>query len=221
MISGCCCLAWSPIASGLRRRSASAYRDWDYWGQKPVPGFKRSRRAGAGHLGLAPGAHGSNRTGRPFTGSCSGSFLYRVLYEVGFAKLTAHRDRSQRRSYYQQSLHHRGRALCACDNKPTPQELAPCAPFLDREIAGLKNLKVVVALGKDRLRRLSELLEAPGRAHQQERLSLQTWRQLRYARRQSPAGLVSSFKPEHANRKAHTENVSGRFFRKPQRLASE
>jgi len=98
-------------------------------------------------LGLAPGAHGSNRTGRPFTGDSSGNFMYPVLYETGFASqpnATHQGDGLELRGVYITAA-----VRCAPpDNKPTPQELANCAPFLDRELDGLKQVKVVVALGR-------------------------------------------------------------------------
>lgn len=129
------------VAQAKRR----AYLQWDYWG-KPVPGFG-DRNAKVLILGLAPGAHGSNRTGRPFTGDGSGSFMYPVLYQAGFASQpnATHRDDGlELKGAYITSV---GR--CAPpQNKPTPQELANCAPFLDRELAELKQVKVVVTLGK-------------------------------------------------------------------------
>lgn len=122
-----------------------AYLEWEYWG-KPVPCFG-DPNAQVLILGLAPGAHGSNRTGRPFTGDGSGYFMYPVLHKAGFASQSSatHRgDGLQLKDAYITSV---GR--CAPPlNKPTPQELANCAPFLDRELAELKNVKVVVALGK-------------------------------------------------------------------------
>jgi uracil-DNA glycosylase len=129
------------IASEKRR----AYRDWDYWG-KPVPGFG-DPDARVLVMGLAPGAHGSNRTGRPFTGDASGNFMYPVLYEVGFASQPTATDRNDGLTL--KNLYITAAVRCAPpDNKPTLQELSACAPFLDREIAGLKNARVVVALGK-------------------------------------------------------------------------
>ncbi len=129
------------IAQEKRR----AYRDWDYWG-KPVPGFGDAN-ARVLVLGLAPGAHGSNRTGRPFTGDSSGNFMYPVLYETGFANQATATDRND--GLILTDLYITAAARCAPpDNKPLPQELANCAPFLDRELDGLKKLKVVVALGK-------------------------------------------------------------------------
>jgi uracil-DNA glycosylase len=129
----------------LAREKRRAYRDWDYWG-KPVPGFG-DPNARIMVLGLAPGAHGSNRTGRPFTGDASGKFMYPVLYETGFASQPTAIDRND--GLQLRDLYITAAARCAPpDNKPLPQELANCAPYLDREIAGLKQLKVVVALGK-------------------------------------------------------------------------
>ena len=122
-----------------------AYQDFDYWG-KPVPSFG-DPAARVLFVGLAPGAHGSNRTGRPLTGDGSGDFLYPLLHRAGFA--------SQPRST------HRGDGLVLTDawitavvrcappgNKPLPEELAACAPYLDEEIAALARLRVIVCLGK-------------------------------------------------------------------------
>ena len=126
----------------MKRR---AFRDWEYWA-KPVPGFG-DPDARMLILGLAPGAHGSNRTGRPFTGDGSGGFMYPVLHRAGFASQPAatHRgDGMVLRDAYITAV-----ARCAPpENKPTPEELLNCSSFLDREIAGLARLKVIVALGK-------------------------------------------------------------------------
>jgi uracil-DNA glycosylase family 4 len=98
-------------------------------------------------LGLAPGAHGSNRTGRPFTGDASGKFMYPVLYDTGFANQPTATDRDD--GLQLKDLYITAAVRCAPpDNKPLPQELANCAPYLDREFEGLKCVKVVVALGK-------------------------------------------------------------------------
>jgi uracil-DNA glycosylase len=128
---------------GIEKRKA--YRDQEYWA-KPVPGFG-DPKARVLILGLAPGAHGSNRTGRPFTGDKSGEFMYPILHKTGFASqpTAVHRDD--------------GLTLLDCyitaavrcappDNKPLPEEIANCQPYLDREVAALDCIKVVVALGK-------------------------------------------------------------------------
>jgi uracil-DNA glycosylase len=129
----------------IAREKRRAYRDCEYWG-KPVPGFG-DPNARVLVLGLAPGAHGSNRTGRPFTGDASGNFMYPVLHEAGFANqptATHCGDGLKLRNLFITAA-----ARCAPpDNKPLPQELANCATYLDREIEGLKKVKVIVALGK-------------------------------------------------------------------------
>ena len=129
----------------IAREKKRAYRDWNYWG-KPVPGFG-DPEARVLIMGLAPGAHGSNRTGRPFTGDSSGKFMYPVLYETGFASQPTSIARDDGMTLT--NLYITAAVRCAPpDNKPLPQELAECSYFLDRELAGLKDVKVVVALGK-------------------------------------------------------------------------
>lgn len=129
----------------IAREKRRAYMNWEYWG-KPVPGFG-DPGARVLILGLAPGAHGSNRTGRPFTGDSSGNFMYPVLHRTGFAnqaKATHREDGLTLTDAYITAA-----VRCAPpDNKPTPQEIANCAPFLDREIDSLRNIEVVVALGR-------------------------------------------------------------------------
>jgi uracil-DNA glycosylase family 4 len=129
----------------VAREKRRAYRDCEYWG-KPVPGFG-DPEARVLIMGLAPGAHGSNRTGRPFTGDASGKFMYPVLYETGFANQPGATDCND--GLKLKNLYITAAVRCAPpDNKPLPQELAECSTFLDREIAGLRNLRVIVALGK-------------------------------------------------------------------------
>ncbi len=129
------------IATSKRR----AYRDWIYWA-KPVPSFG-DENARLLILGLAPGAHGSNRTGRPFTGDGSGDFLYPVLYEAGFASQpnsVSRGDGMQLRNAWISAV-----VRCAPpDNAPKNSELANCAPYLDEEIGLLPHLNVVVCLGR-------------------------------------------------------------------------
>jgi uracil-DNA glycosylase len=129
----------------IAREKRRAYLSWDYWG-KPVPGFGDAN-ARILVLGLAPGAHGSNRTGRPFTGDASGKFMYPILFEAGFSNQPNATDRDD--GLELKDLYITAAVRCAPpDNKPLPQELANCAPYLDREIAGLKNVRVIVALGR-------------------------------------------------------------------------
>jgi uracil-DNA glycosylase family 4 len=128
----------------VARKRRRAYRDETYWG-RPVPSFG-DPMARVLILGLAPGAHGSNRTGRPFTGDGSGDFLYPVLYEAGFASQPAASSRDDGMELRDILITSVGR--CAPpDNKPTPGELANCAGWLDEEISLLTRLRVVVCLG--------------------------------------------------------------------------
>ena len=127
------------------REKRRAYMDWEYWA-KPVPSFG-DPKAKVLVLGLAPGAHGSNRTGRPFTGDASGNFLYPIMYATGFASQAEAESRNDGLKLYDAYITSVGR--CAPPgNKPLPEELRNCAPFLDAEIAALKHLKVVICLGK-------------------------------------------------------------------------
>jgi uracil-DNA glycosylase len=135
-------VAYREQIAQVKRR---AYRDCDYWG-KPVPGFG-DPDARVLILALAPGAHGSNRTGRPFTGDASGNFMYPVLHETGFANqpnATGQNDGLKLKNLYITAA-----ARCAPpQNKPTPEELTNCSRFLDRELHELTRVKVVVALGR-------------------------------------------------------------------------
>lgn len=140
----------------IRRR---AYREQEYW-CRPVRGF------GDAHarlliVGLAPGAHGANRTGRIFTGDRSGDYLYRALFEAGFA--------NQPHSVSQEDGLVLTDAYITCpvrcvppDNKPTPGEILECRPFFVRELACLTNVKVVVALGSIGLQAYLSVLQAQG-----------------------------------------------------------
>jgi uracil-DNA glycosylase family 4 len=122
-----------------------AYRDWEYWG-KPVPPFG-DPAARLLIIGLAPAAHGGNRTGRMFTGDRSGDFLYRALHETGFAS----QPESQARGDGQRLADAYITAAVRCappDNKPTLEEFRTCRRYLERELTLLKNLRCVVALGK-------------------------------------------------------------------------
>jgi uracil-DNA glycosylase family 4 len=126
----------------VRRR---AYADCDYWG-KPVPSFG-DPKARVLVVGLAPGAHGSNRTGRMFTGDGSGDFLFPALYEAGFAsqgKAVSNEDGMRLTDMWITAV-----VRCAPPgNKPTPEEQRNCAHWLDEELGQLKKVRVVICLGK-------------------------------------------------------------------------
>lgn len=135
-------VAWREEVATTKRR---AYRDCVYWG-KPVPGFG-DHDARLLILGLAPGAHGSNRTGRMFTGDSSGITLYTALHRAGFANQATWESRDDGLTLYDAFITAVGR--CAPpQNKPAAEELANCRPFLLRALALLPNLQVVLALGR-------------------------------------------------------------------------
>jgi uracil-DNA glycosylase len=126
----------------VRRR---AFADCDYWA-RPVPGFG-DPRARLVIVGLAPGAHGSNRTGRMFTGDSSGDFLYPCLHRAGFANQPQAHSRDDGLELRDCWITAVGR--CAPPgNKPTPEELRRCRPFLARELDGLPSARVILALGR-------------------------------------------------------------------------
>ncbi len=134
-------VAWREETARVKRR---AYRDWEYWG-RPVPGFG-DPRARLLIVGLAPAAHGGNRTGRVFTGDSSGNFLYGALYRAGFAN----QPDSTRIGDGLELLDTYIAAACRCappDNKPTREEMDNCRPYLLAELRLLRNLQIIVALG--------------------------------------------------------------------------
>jgi uracil-DNA glycosylase family 4 len=139
------CTKLRDYCAELARVRRRAYADFEYWG-KPVPSFG-DPNARIMALGLAPGAHGSNRTGRPFTGDGSGDFLFPVLHEAAFAsqaKAVSRGDGMKLSDLWISAV-----VRCAPPgNKPTPEELRNCAPWLDDEMGLLRNLRVVVCLGK-------------------------------------------------------------------------
>jgi uracil-DNA glycosylase len=135
-------VAWREEVAQKKRR---AYRDWEYWG-RPIPGFG-DPDARLLIVGLAPAAHGGNRTGRVFTGDSSGDFLYSALHRAGFASQPTSRHRGDglflRDTYIA--------AACRCappENKPTREEMDSCRPYLLNEMRLLRRLQGIVALGQ-------------------------------------------------------------------------
>ena len=130
----------------VARTRRRAYRDEEYWG-RPVPGFGDTR-ARILVLGLAPAAHGANRTGRMFTGDRSGEWLYGALHRAGIASRPESRHRGDGLTVHGAYV----TAACRCappQNKPAPSELVACAAHLDRELDLLGgSLRVVLALGR-------------------------------------------------------------------------
>ncbi len=138
------CPRLADYLADISRIKRRAYRDWTYWG-RPVPGFGDAR-ARLLILGLAPAAHGANRTGRMFTGDRSGDFLYRELYRAGFASqptsVNSRDGLTLRDAYITAAIR------CAPpDNKPLPSELANCAGYLEQELDLLRPEAVLVLGG--------------------------------------------------------------------------
>ena len=195
------------------REKVRRYRDWDYWG-RPVPGFG-DPAARLLVVGLAPAAHGGNRTGRIFTGDRSGDFLYGALYRAGFAS--------------QPTSTHRGDGLRLTDcyitaavrcappgNKPTPAEFRRCHRFLLEELALLRHVRVIVALGQIAFRSCLQSLEARG-------LRLPTPRPRfghgQVASLQEGFVLVASYHPSQRNTQTGTltDTMFQRIFRTARR----
>lgn len=146
---------WREKAAAEKRK---AFREEIYWG-KPVPGFG-DVEGRVLIVGLAPGTHGANRTGRMFTGDSSGDFLFQALYKAGFAnqpKSVCRTDGLRIDDIYIS-------AVCRCappDNRPTREEICNCSSFLEAEIEHLPNVKVVVALGQIAFERVRKMYGLP------------------------------------------------------------
>jgi uracil-DNA glycosylase family 4 len=199
----------------IGRDKKREFRDWDYWA-KPLPSL--------GHpsarllvIGLAPAAHGGNRTGRFFTGDSSGRWLFRALHKAGFAN----QPTWQRRDDGMKLLDCYITAVLHCappDNKPLPQEIEHCSAYLDEELMRLKHLRVVIALGKiafdnylNGLRRLGVTLSKP-------------WPRFAHNTVHEPGGglpaLISSYHPSRQNTNTGklTEPMFDAVFERARRL---
>jgi len=197
----------------LKRR---AYRDQTYWG-RPVPSFG-DPAALVLILGLAPGAHGSNRTGRMFTGDRSGDILYKVLHKTGFASHPTSVSREDRLTLH--DLYITAAAHCAPPgNKPTPAELRNCRPYFERELELLPNLKVVVALGKIAFDIYLATLKSRGAIA--SRAPFVFGHDLQYRIAPGEPVLVSSYHPSQQNTSTGklTEAMLTSVFRRAARLA--
>ena len=177
--------------AAVKRR---AYRDWEYWG-RPVPAFG-DPRARVLVLGLAPAAHGANRTGRMFTGDRSGEWLYRALHQSGFASRASSVSRDDGLTL--RDLYITAAARCAPpDNKPTLEELRNCRPYLERELDLLRDLKVVVALGRIAFDQYLEVLKSRGLVASRSAFAFGHNRQFAIATGQPV--LISSYHPSQQN----------------------
>ncbi|HEV3197159.1 MAG TPA: uracil-DNA glycosylase [Bryobacteraceae bacterium] len=195
-----------------------AWRDWDYWG-KPVPGFG-DPQAQILILGLAPGAHGSNRTGRMFTGDKSGEVLFRALHGTGFASQPESHSRGDGLILHDVFI--TAAARCAPPgNKPTPEEIRNCRPFLERELDLLTNVKVVVALGKIAFDTYLDLLKSRGAIIR--RAAFVFGHDREFTTGPGDPILISSYHPSQQNTSTGklTEKMLRDVFRRAKRRAGE
>ncbi len=201
----------------VAREKRRAYKDCDYWG-KPVLGFG-DPNARVVVLGLAPGAHGSNRTGRPFTGDASGKFMYPILYETGFSNQPYAIGRDD--GLVLTGLYITAAVRCAPpDNKPLPLELLNCASYLERELQGLAQAKVIVALGKIAFDAYLNYLKRLGRLETRKKYIFQHG-----ANYQMPDGrvLLVSYHPSNQNTQTGklTRQMFVQIFKEAARIADE
>ena len=209
----------------LRRHSAEvaqlkrrAYRGETYWGL-PVPSFG-DPAARVLILGLAPGAHGSNRTGRMFTGDRSGEMLYKVLHQTGFASQPASVSREDGLRLH--GVYITAAAHCAPPgNKPTPEELRNCRPYLERELELLRNLKVVVALGKIAFDVYLDVLKTRGAIG--SRAAFVFGHDLEYRPAPGYPILISSYHPSQQNTSTGklTEKMLTDVFRRARKMVEK
>ena len=186
------------------REKRRAYLDWDYWA-RPVPGFG-DPHARVLVLGLAPGAHGSNRTGRPFTGDASGKFMYPILYKVGFAS----QSYAERRNDGLMLIDCYITAAVRCappDNKPLPSELMNCAPFSGPRTGDPSRGESGGSAGENRIRCLSQSLEAQWKGAEQGRILVRARRAVHDAKRRGAVSVLSPIEPEHRHRQVDGRNV--------------
>ena len=191
----------------IRRR---AYRDQVYWG-KPVPGFG-DPEARVLLLGLAPAAHGANRTGRMFTGDRSGDWLFGALHRAGLANQARSENCADGLELQRAFIS----ATCRCAppaNKPSTEEMARCAPYLDREFELLEGLRVVVALGKiawDAALRRVQRVAPDGLPRPRPRFSHGAECRLPFREDQPPVWLLGSYHPSQQN--THTGRLTREMF---------
>ena len=192
-------------AAQVARERKRAHRDCDYWG-KPVPSFG-DLRARVMIVGLAPGAHGSNRTGRPFTGDASGAFLYPALYRAGFASQPQAIDRNDGLKLLDGVI--TAAARCAPpQNKPAPQELRNCFPYLLQEFDALPRLRVLVALGAIAFATILKLLRE--RRFDFEPVAFRHGAELRATNASRAITVVASYHPSRQN--TNTRKLTAPMF---------
>ena len=202
--------------AGVAEVKRRAYRDQEYWG-RPVPAFG-DPQARVLILGLAPAAHGANRTGRMFTGDRSGEWLYRVLHRTGFASQAESVARGDGMALA--GAYITASARCAPPgNKPMPEEIRNCRPYLERELALLTGVKVVVALGKIAFDNYLSVLKDRGTIRSRAPFAFGHGREYRMDGR-LPL-LIASYHPSQQNTSTGklTEKMLTDIFRRARRVA--
>lgn len=187
------CLRLVQWREKIAREKTKRFSDWDYWG-RPVTGFGDAE-GGLWIIGLAPAAHGANRTGRMFTGDRSGDFLYRALFKVGFANQPHSIGRDDGLSLNDCFIS----ALVRCappDNKPTPEEFSNCHVYLQAEFDLLKNKRVILCLGQVALLHGFRLLQANGHFNFARRPKFQHGLELKI---DASLWLLTSYHPSQQN----------------------
>jgi uracil-DNA glycosylase family 4 len=206
-------VAWREKVAREKRR---AFQDWDYWG-KPVPGFGDAD-ARLVIIGLAPAAHGANRTGRMFTGNSSASTLVPAIYRAGFASQstsTQSGDGLELHDVYLTAV-----ARCAPPgNRPTSQELTNCRSFLDRELDLLNNKHVILALGRIAFDGYKKILRKKGWLSSRVDFGHGAW----YTFEPSLSTLVACYHPSRQNTQTGllTDEMLDQVFIQVSRLMGE
>jgi len=191
---------WRELIAVQKKK---AFQTWDYWG-KPVPGFgDLSGRVIV--VGLAPGAHGSNRTGRMFTGDASGDFLFPALHRAGFANSGLSKNRNDGLVLNDMFI----TAVCRCvppDNKPSVVEIMNCRNFLETEFGLMKNLKVIVTLGAIAHNEIRQYLKSTKDFH-----NLHPFSHLGISRiEETGISIISSYHPSRQN--TQTGKLTSKMF---------
>lgn len=190
------CPRLREYAATVARERKRAHRDCEYWG-KPVPSFG-DPHARVMLVGLAPGAHGSNRTGRPFTGDASGAFLYPALHRAGFASQAQALDRSDGLALHDCLI--TAAVRCAPpQNKPSPAELRNCFPFLVEEFDALGQLHVIVALGAIAFGAVLKLLRERGFAFDSGKAAFAHGAELEATNGPRTIVVIASYHPSRQN----------------------
>jgi len=204
-------VSWREQVALQKRK---AYMDWNYWG-KPVPGFG-DVDATILVLGLAPGAHGSNRTGRMFTGDSSGDFLFPALHKAGFASQPDSRFKDDGLILENIFI----TAVCRCvppNNRPFKEEIMNCRIFLLEEMRLLDNLKGIIALGHIAFDSAIEILSGRHQIRFEKKPNFQHGKVYSFA--ESPLWLMPSYHPSRQN--TQTGRLTTEMFDKIWREARE